>query len=213
MTPAGIIFDFDGVLVDSVHVKTEAFRALYRHEKRHLADILDYHLANGGLSRFSKFEYIHSEILKRELSEDQMRQLGNKCSRLVKKKVIECDAMPGSLQFLRKYFEQVPLFVASATPQDELREIVTRRGLMEYFREIHGAPRNKPEIIRDILNRNQLAAGDLPFVGDAVNDYLASCEMGLPFFAFIANGNPNAFPAQTTVVRTFSELERHLFGS
>jgi phosphoglycolate phosphatase-like HAD superfamily hydrolase len=213
MTPAAIIFDFDGVLVDSVDVKTEAFRALFMHEKQHLTEILDYHRANGGISRFAKFEYIHHEILKRDLSKERARQLGDEFSRLVMQKVIECPAMPGALDFIRKYFQRVPLFIASATPQEELLEIVSKRGWLPFFREIHGAPRDKTRIIRDILDRNQLRAEDVPFVGDAINDYLAACEAGSPFFAFTADGSRDAFPPQAMIVRTFSELEKHLFGS
>jgi phosphoglycolate phosphatase-like HAD superfamily hydrolase len=213
MTPSGIIFDFDGVLVDSVHVKTEAFRALFMHENQHLEEILDFHIANGGISRFAKFEYIHRSILKKDLSEDRSRELGDEFSRLVMKKVIESPAMPGALEFIRKYFEQIPLFIASATPQDELQEIVSKRGLSPFFQDIHGAPRSKADIIRVILDRNRLKAGEVPFVGDAINDYMASLETGSPFYAFAVDGGQGAFPPQATIIRSFPELEQHLFGS
>jgi phosphoglycolate phosphatase-like HAD superfamily hydrolase len=213
MTIAGIIFDFDGVLVDSVNVKTEAFRALFKDEEQHLTEIIDFHLANGGISRFAKFEYIHRSILKEDLSEERSRELGDTFSRLVVKKVIECPTMPGALEFIRKYSGQIPLFMASATPQDELQEIVSKRRMSPFFQEIHGSPRNKSEIIQDILYRNRLAAGDVPFVGDAINDYMASLETGSPFFAFATDGRQGSFPPQATIIRSFPELEQHLFGS
>ena len=213
MSPDGIIFDFDGVLVDSVDVKTQAFRALFMNEKQHLAEILDFHLANGGMSRFAKFEYIHREILKKDLSDERARFLGNEFSRLVMQKVIECPSMPGALEFIRKYYLRMPLFIVSATPERELREIVSKRGLSTFFREVHGAPRNKSEIICNILDRNHLTAGMVPFVGDEINDYLASVEAGTPFFAYSVDGRQDTFPPQATIVHTFSELEKQLFRS
>jgi phosphoglycolate phosphatase-like HAD superfamily hydrolase len=211
MTVSGIIFDFDGVLVDSVSVKTDAFRDLFSDEKHHLAEILDFHRLNGGMSRFVKFEYIYHEILNKDLSEARARELGDEFSRLVTQRVIACPAMPGSLDFIHNYHLRLPLFIASATPEDELREIASKRGLSPYFREICGSPRSKSEVIRVILHRNRLAAGTVPFVGDAINDYMASLETDSPFFAFAPNGRREAFPPQVILVRTFQELEHRLF--
>ena len=40
-----IIFDFDGVVLDSVPVKTEAFRKLFQnYEKQHIDKLVEYHL-------------------------------------------------------------------------------------------------------------------------------------------------------------------------
>jgi HAD superfamily hydrolase (TIGR01549 family) len=210
MTPAAILFDFDGVIVDSVNVKTDAFRALFRDEKEHLPAILEFHLANGGMSRFVKFEIIYRDILKKTLNSEHAKELGIRFSELVKRKVIESPYMPGSLDFIQKYSARIPLFIASATPLDELYEIVSRRGLLSYFREIHGAPRSKPEIIRDILNRHGLGAADMPFIGDAINDYKAALETASPFYGYVPEGKLGAFPPDISIISTFQELERIL---
>ena len=48
-----IIFDFDGVLVESVDVKTRAFASLYeKYGQKVVAQVEDYHLNNGGIARF-----------------------------------------------------------------------------------------------------------------------------------------------------------------
>ena len=58
-----ILFDFDGVIVDSVEIKTEAFRDLFRQESADdLERILDYHKAHGGISRVKKIEYFYANI-------------------------------------------------------------------------------------------------------------------------------------------------------
>ncbi len=210
MTVKAILFDFDGVIVDSVNVKTEAFRELFSNEKEHLQTIINFHLANGGMSRFVKFEIIYREILKKPLTQELSQELGEKFSKLVMQKVIECDYMPGALEFLQTYSKQLPLFIASGTPQDELRIITEKRGLTHYFKEIHGTPRSKPEIIRDILKRYNLASEEMPFIGDAMNDYAAALETNLPFYGY-ALTRVNDFPAHIKVVHSFQELESALF--
>ena len=55
-----ILFDFDGVLVESVDIKTKAFAKLFENEGPEIVNkVVEYHLANGGVSRFKKFDYIY----------------------------------------------------------------------------------------------------------------------------------------------------------
>ena len=84
-----IAFDFDGVLVESVEVKTRAFARLFNTEGPDaVRKILDYHLENGGVSRFEKFKTIYRSILKRPLSEEQFRSLCERFSELVVDEVV-----------------------------------------------------------------------------------------------------------------------------
>ena len=49
-----LIYDFDGVICDSVGLKTDAFVELYNTENESIQKLVrEYHLANGGISRFS----------------------------------------------------------------------------------------------------------------------------------------------------------------
>ena len=46
-----ILFDFDGVIADSVHVKTEAFAKIYEpYGKEVVNRVVTHHIANGGVS-------------------------------------------------------------------------------------------------------------------------------------------------------------------
>ena len=59
-----IFFDFDGVIVESAGIKTEAFRKLFSNYPDQVDEIVDYHKANAGISRYDKFDYIYEKILK-----------------------------------------------------------------------------------------------------------------------------------------------------
>ena len=59
-----VFFDFDGVIPDSVYVKTKPFAKIFRHYGPEVEQaVVDHHLANGGVSRFEKFEYYYTHIL------------------------------------------------------------------------------------------------------------------------------------------------------
>jgi beta-phosphoglucomutase-like phosphatase (HAD superfamily) len=53
-----IIFDFDGVILESVTVKTEAFRELFSSEPDCPDEIVEFHKRNGGMSRYDKFRHV-----------------------------------------------------------------------------------------------------------------------------------------------------------
>ena len=79
----GIAFDFDGVLVESVDVKTRAYARLFEeYGEGVVSRVVDYHLTNGGVSRFVKFKTIYSEILNKPLSEKKFQFLSKKLNNL-----------------------------------------------------------------------------------------------------------------------------------
>ena len=60
---SAIIFDFDGVIAESVEIKTEAFRDMYSSYGKDISDsVVDHHLINGGMSRFEKFPLYHNRF-------------------------------------------------------------------------------------------------------------------------------------------------------
>jgi phosphoglycolate phosphatase-like HAD superfamily hydrolase len=179
------VFDFDGVILESADVKTDAFVELYA---EHGAEVVGraraHHLANVGISRFKKFAWIAEHVLGRALTKDDSAALGRRFSDLVLAKVLAAPFVPGAAAALGALGALgLPLFVASGTPHDELQLIVERRGLGPAFREVHGAPREKPEILRDLLARLGLAPDQLLFIGDGMSDYEAARAAGTAFLA------------------------------
>lgn len=182
-----IIFDFDGVILESADIKTVAFLELFSHRPDLQPAILRYHLDNLGLSRYDKFAWIYSELLDRPFTAEIREQMGRDFSALVLQKVMASPFVPGALEAIQTLYLKIPLFVASGTPQEELDLIVDRRDLKRYFKEIWGTPHKKPEIIRCILSNYGLAPHETLMVGDGASDYKAAVETNLHF---IARGTP-----------------------
>jgi phosphoglycolate phosphatase-like HAD superfamily hydrolase len=183
--PKAVIFDFDGVILESADIKTEAFLELFSEYPQHRERILKHHLENQGISRFRKFEWIYSELLEKDLDSDESRRLGEDFSRIVFEKILACDYVPGARRVLESLEGRCLMFVASGTPQEELDRIVESRGLSRFFREVWGTPLEKAEIIRSILARYEFEPEDVLFIGDGLSDYQAARETGVPFFARI----------------------------
>ncbi len=181
-----VIFDFDGVLAESVGIKTEAFRRLFEKEGTEAVNkIVAYHLEHGGVSRFEKFRHIYGEILKRPLSDEEFDRLCREFEGLVLEGVIRAPEVNGSAECLRKLKGKAKLFIVSGTPEEEIRHIAEARGTAHYFDAIYGSPRTKTELVREILSKKGLSPNEVVFVGDAMTDYNAAMETGVGFIARI----------------------------
>ena len=53
-----ILFDFDGVIIDSMPIREAGFRLIFQDFDKYLVDkLIDYHNQNGGLSRYVKIDF------------------------------------------------------------------------------------------------------------------------------------------------------------
>lgn len=207
--------DFDGVVLESVDVKTQAFHELFSFSPEHVDEIVNFHIRNGGMSRFDKFRHFYNHILKEPLSEDQFDFLCDSFSELVLDGVLNSPFVPGAKDFLQHFHSKTPLFVVSATPLSELKTIVEQRGLHKYFENIYGSPSTKKENINEILNNMNCKPEKCIFIGDALNDYKASQEAGVRFIGRVKPGNPEIFNGLENVekiVSDLTELKTYLAG-
>lgn len=178
-----IIFDFDGVILESVHIKTDAFLELFSTYPQHLNAIKTYHLENGGVSRFVKFRWIYKELLEESIDETQILALGERFSQLVFNKILSAPFVPGAIEFLNFCRDRFYCFIASGTPEDELRKIVTQRGLAEFFNEVKGTPTSKVNIVHELCGKYKINPTQCLFIGDATTDYQAARTTGTYFVA------------------------------
>lgn len=179
-------FDFDGVIVDSVDVKTVAFARMFEpFGPEVVAKVVEHHRLHGGMNRMQKFLHYHKEFLHKSLDKIELDGLCKQFSSLVMNEVINAPEIPGAQSFLEKWYKEIPCFIVSATPQDELCEIIERRGLKRYFKEIKGAPADKCKNLDDILNSNALQPESCLYFGDAYTDYDAARTCSVKFWGIL----------------------------
>ena len=189
-----IVLDFDGVILESVDLKTRAFRALFKDYPQHLDRIVKLHRENGGMSRYEKFGIIYRDYLKQPLTESQEARLGREFSQFIEHEILTCSFVPGALEFLRQASEHLPLFLVSGTPETELLEIVRQRQLESYFRNVSGSPRSKDVLLGAILTDNGWRPSEAVFVGDSMTDFRAAQSIGMPFIGRVPHNAASPFP-------------------
>jgi HAD superfamily hydrolase (TIGR01549 family) len=208
LRPEAILFDFDGVILESVGIKTDAFRELFKTYPAKVNAIVQYHLQNGGVNRTEKFAYIYRKFLRRPLTEVDQKRLGIRFSNIIQMKMLVCRYVPGALRFLKSLQGRVPVYVASATPERELKRIIKKRGIQPFFKRIFGHPTSKRETIRSVIRQGNLHPSQILYVGDSLADWKAARAEGILFVARKNPELPGRFPRNVRQVNDLSELHR-----
>jgi phosphoglycolate phosphatase-like HAD superfamily hydrolase len=177
-----IVFDCDGVVLDSNIVKTEAYfrtaKTLGATDAQAQA-LVDYHVKLGGISRYHKFDWYLSEVLQKPASEAAIQALLDTFSEELKEGLMQCDLAKGLFDLREKTDSN--WLILSGGDQQEIRELFAKRKIAHMFNGgLFGSPDNKDEVLaREIANGNiQFPA---LFLGDAKYDYEAASRAGLDF--------------------------------
>ncbi len=197
-----IVYDFDGVVCDSVNVKTDAFAEMYKKYGNEITqEVVRYHLDHGGVSRFEKFKHWHRTFFGIELTEEQLTEMGNIFSSIALEKVISSPFIDGADIFIQTNAEKYLQFICTGTPETEIVQILEKKKLTRYFSKSYGSPRSKQEILRTIMDENKLGADEMIFLGDAITDYIVAKETGVPFVGI--KNEHTVFPLETIVINNF----------
>lgn len=203
-----ILFDFDGVLAESMNVKTEAFAKLFEKFGEEIVNkVVAHHIENGGISRYDKIEYYYSEYLNQQISKKEVDDIANEFSHLVVERVIRSPWIKGARDFLEKHYKTMDFYVVSGTPQKELELIIEKRKMQKYFKAVYGTPATKPEITRRIIQEKGYNKEEVLFVGDSLSDYRAAKEVNIPFLGVVSENNNSPFPEKIHTIIDFINIE------
>ncbi len=210
-----IFFDFDGVIAESVTAKTEAFREMYIGYGTKIADkVVEFHINNGGVSRFEKFKYWEKTFFGRDISDEEVQKLAQRFSRLVLDKVINAPEVVGVEEFLEKHNKDLNYWIITGTPTTEIEIIADRRQLAKYFEGVHGSPENKKYWTEYLLRKNNLKREETLFLGDATTDYDAAKHSHLHFALRDNEENIELFKEYEGMrFSNFNELEELLLNN
>ncbi|WP_404417401.1 HAD family hydrolase [Marinospirillum sp.] len=181
---SSLIFDCDGVLLNSNSVKTQAFYQTALHYSEAAAHALvDYHTANGGISRYKKFAYFCDVIFPSVSPNTHPPNLDDLLSFYAKKVrhgLLSCEVAKGLFE-LRELTAGIPWMIVSGGDQAELQEIFAERGLHHLFDGgIFGSPDSKDDILKRVIASGCIQKPAL-FLGDSQYDYQAASRAGLDF--------------------------------
>lgn len=206
-----LIFDFDGVLVESNDIRFEGFKLLFKDfpdDKVHR--LIQYARLNGGMPRYQKIRYFFEEILTEAISDDDVQKLAKQYSELVKDEVVRAKPVKGSLKFLSSYNKKYDFAIVSGSDQEELRDICKTRKIDQFFIEILGSPVTKESNLALLLSKMQWERKSCLFIGDSINDLDAAIVNEIDFIArYSGIVNWNLIP-DVVVIPDLSQLQFHL---
>lgn len=177
-----IIFDFDGVILDSVGLKSKIFYEVFKDFGEDVAiKAVDYHENNGGISRFEKFKYINKNFINSNLNDKDFNQISKKFESLIQSNIYKVPFIDGSYEFIKNNYKYYKFYISTSTPHIEILEILKNKNLLDYFVDVYGAPQKKADQINEILRSSSNSKKNFIFIGDSHEDYDASLKNNIKF--------------------------------
>ena len=174
-----IIFDFDGVIVDSMEVRDYGFREIFKdYSIDKVEELVNYHRINGGLSRFNN-------IIKKEITNDKVIDYANKFSNIMKEELIKDKYLiHDCIEFIKENSNKYEMHIASGSEEKELRYLCEQLGISKYFVSINGSPTHKNDIVKNIIENNKYDNEKIVLIGDSINDYEAANINKIKFIGY-----------------------------
>ncbi len=200
-----ILWDFDGVLMDSMPVRNRGFEIVLSSYPQHeVEQLLIYHRQNGGLSRYVKFKYFFEQIRKEQITSTQMNSLASEFSEVMRKELVNSELLiDESVEYVKQNYRKFMMHVVSGSDQTELRYLCEVLGLKNYFESINGSPTPKKELVHSILNSNRYTPEEVVMIGDSMNDFDAAFLHGVDFYGY---NNTSLEGIGTGYIQTFNTV-------
>jgi len=182
-----ILWDFDGVLMDSNSVRDFGFeKVLANYPKESVEQLMFFHRDNGGLSRYVKFRYFFESILNQKVTDEEIIELSNEFSIIMRQSLTNPDLIiHDSMNYVKKKYDQgVKMYIVSGSDQIELRFLCDVLDISKFFLSIYGSPKSKNELVRHIIDSNKYSKEEIVLIGDSVNDYEAARLNKISFYGF-----------------------------
>jgi HAD superfamily hydrolase (TIGR01549 family) len=143
------------------------------------------------------------------LSQEEENRLAVEFNARVEEAVVAAPWVEGAEEFLAKYHTAIPLFVASGTPEEELRRILQKRRISHYFHAAFGSPEKKGTILRGILENGGYRPEKVLMIGDALLDMEGAKEAGTCFLGRLTTPD-NIFPPEVPVLPDMTGLQKFI---
>ena len=177
--PSKVVFDFDGVLVNSNELKQECFlKVANLYGDQIFERFKQYCERHPGETRFQKMRWLERELNADsiEISRDQLVAQYSYCVKTGLQNVEYVE----DLHELKQNGPSVPWSIVSNAPSDEIRWYLEQRGWIDLFEDgIYGAPRPKADVFEEEYNTSDRQ--QMLFLGDSQSDFEVAKEFDIDF--------------------------------
>lgn len=171
-----ILFDFDGVILDSMKIKGDGFVELFKeYSPNALRELESYHYANGGISRFAKIRYFFNTILNEPITDQKIEDLAERFAHIIAEKLFDPNNLiDETITFIKDNHLRYNCHIVSGAEHNELNTLCKYFGIEDYFKSIQGSPTPKTELIHTLLQTYHYRLDETLLIGDSMNDYEAA---------------------------------------
>jgi beta-phosphoglucomutase-like phosphatase (HAD superfamily) len=162
-----ILFDCDGVILNSNFLKIEAYRLTaleFGASEEDAMRLVNHHIEYTGISRNIKFAYFLETILKKPADESAMNHLLRQLNIEVERLLENCDIAEG-LENLREKTKQAHWMIVSGGDQEEIIRLFSRKknnldfiflsDWTNFFEWKHFCEENKIEVYQKLNDLNR----------------------------------------------------------
>lgn len=182
-----VVFDLDGVLVDSNELKVECVRAAFDGFPGDLVErFTDEFRLTFGRSRREHFAAFHRMSVELGLAEPDFEAFYDQYAGAYADELAHrypgaplCAHAAETVQSLAD--RDIPIYVATGTLSDEAVKMLDAGGLLSAFRAVLGGEEPKSRRLAEVLRQAGVGARDVVLVGDSRQDVLAADDLGIDF--------------------------------
>lgn len=191
-----IFWDFDGVLMNSNQVRDRGFiEVLKDFPETQVSQLMKFHQANGGLSRYVKFRHFFEEIRGESIKEEEVKQWASKFSAIMLNLLVDENLLiEETISFVRDHHHKYTMHIVSGSDGKELNQICKEIGIDHFFKSIEGSPVPKVELVANIIKKEKYDRDQCVLIGDSINDYEAATTNKVYFQAY---GNESLYHLST----------------
>lgn len=178
-----VVFDFDGTLVDSNRIKEDCLYSTVAGLEGAAALMSEVRKLGGDrFAIFNEFARRYYDKSEPEIVSAGARSLAQRYGECCFRRIAAAPERRGARQALSTLRRRgLKLWVLSATPVVQLRELLRRRSLDRWLRGSLGSPLSKTEGLRLILRAEGAQRHELLMVGDGFDDQAAARAMKVRF--------------------------------
>lgn len=172
-----ILFDFDGVIADTLDLKASIFREIYKKmecNSLQLKYVEKFHLANGGISRNNKFKHFHKKFFNVNISYYQINKLSKLFSQIFKKNIKKIKIVKGFISAIKKIKKnKFKIFIISSATKNDIR-LILKKNNVSLFDDILDNKKSKIKHLENIKKKYSINYNEMLFIGDSNEDYSVS---------------------------------------
>jgi phosphoglycolate phosphatase-like HAD superfamily hydrolase len=203
-----ILFDFDGVILDSMKIKGDGFVELFKEYPANAVQKLQkYHYANGGISRFEKIRYFFNSILHEPISDQNIEDLAERFAQIISEKLFDRNNLiDETITFIQQNHIRYNCHIVSGAEHQELNALCNHFGIAHYFKSINGSPTPKFELVRSLLQTYHYQHDETILIGDSINDFEAAEKNQIRFYGY----NNTQLQTLKTYLKSFQKFPYEL---